>query len=294
MKRLYFLWIMLLTTFLLQAQTKEIDDLWRRQVKDGNESFVKSEHSTISVDSLSKLFDRQPAFGMYRDNYFITGIPTNEQITNTTADAKFQISISQRLVKSRLPFHVFLTATYSQKSFWNLYEYSCPFIDNNYNPALMLNKPLVINNRFKGMALLSIEHESNGQGDSLYSRSWNYVALTGSYFFNKRLSGQIKMWAGWMGDDNPDLLRYKGYGYVALNYRSANDRFWASVLLNPCKNFTSINSQIELNFKLQKKYNHYFFVQWYQGYAESLLEYNKYTSMIRAGVCIKPPLRNLY
>ncbi len=268
--------------------------MWRYQVDKDKYDIVRPSYLKINEDSLSALFDNQPSFGMYRDNYFITGIPTNEKVTKSTADGKFQISISQRLTKTSLPYNTFLMLTYTQKSFWKVYEKSSPFVDNNYNPALLLGKPLVFNNEFKGMAYFSVEHESNGQGDSLRSRSCNYLSLSGSYFFNKRISGQLKLWAGIMTKDNPDLLKYKGYSLLALNYRSANDRIWISVVLNPCKDFTNLNTQMEFNVKLNKKHNQYFFVQWYQGYAESLLDYNKYASMIRAGICVKPALRNLY
>ncbi|MDR0612698.1 MAG: hypothetical protein LBG45_04335 [Dysgonamonadaceae bacterium] len=58
------------------------------------------------------LLDRQPSFGMYRDNYVITGIPTNEKITKHTADIKFRISIRQRLTKTVLPVNTFLMLTF--------------------------------------------------------------------------------------------------------------------------------------------------------------------------------------
>ena len=64
--------------------------------------------------------------------------------------------------------------------------------------------------------------------------------------------------------------------------------------INPRKKFGDFNMQLELNFKLNSKSNQYLLVQWYQGYGDSLLDYNKYSSMIRVGICIKPPLRNLY
>ena len=49
-----------------------------------------------------------------------------------------------------------------------------------------------------------------------------------------------------------------------------------------------------VQFLFSSKSNQYLFIQWYNGYGESLLDYNKYSSMVRAGICIKPPLRNLY
>lgn len=40
-----------------------------------------------------------------------------------------------------------------------------------------------------------------------------------------RFSTEAKAWAGWIDKkENPRLLRYKGYGLIALNYQSADER----------------------------------------------------------------------
>lgn len=59
--------------------------------------------------------DSQPAFGIYDEMYFVTGIPLNHAVTQYTADAKVQISFRHRLTKSNLPFNTFLFYTYTQK-----------------------------------------------------------------------------------------------------------------------------------------------------------------------------------
>ena len=40
--------------------------------------------------------------------------------------------------------------------------------------------------------------------------------------------------------------------------------------------------------------NQYFFLQYYNGFGENLLEYNKFKSMIRIGFVIKPSDFSLY
>ena len=242
---------------------------------------------------ISKLLDRQSGFGMFRDNYIITGIPINQQINQTNADIKFQVSIRQRLLSNVMPFGSFLMLTYTQKSFWNFYEESHPFADNNYNPGLSLGKPIMVNNQLKGMALFAVEHESNGK-DSTYSRGHNYFVLTGIYFFNQRFSVQGKLWAGFLAPENKDLYVYRGNSSIALNYSSLNNKFWASVVVNPRKRIGDVNTQVELSLRLGKRTNQYLFLQWYNGYGESLLDYNRYISMLRLGICLKPPFRNLY
>jgi phospholipase A1 len=296
-RKAYIFWLFLISIYSIgnvYAQDKEVEELWKNQIDTGRVDFTKSMYLEIDEQQVLDLLDRQPSFGMYKDNYFTTGVPTNKKIDQYTADAKFQISIYQRLTKTVLPFNSLLMLTYTQKSFWDIYQESYPFADNNYNPGLALAKPLVVDNKLRGIGILAFEHESNGIGDSLQSRSWNYFVFTGTWFYNMYFSVQAKVWAGWASSDNPNLLDYRGYGLLAVNYRSKNDRLWISGIVNPRKKLTSFNTQLELNFKLAPKFNQYLFVQWYNGYGESLLEYNKYTSMIRMGICIKPPLRNIY
>jgi len=278
------------------AQIKEIEEMWKNQVESDTSKITlkKPVYLKISENEVLNLFNRQPSFGMYRDNYIITGIPIGKEINRFTTDVKFQISIQQRLTKSVLPLKSFLMLTYTQKSFWDLYADSAPFTDNNYNPGLTLVKPIISKEKLRGMALFALEHESNGK-DSTDSRSTNYFVLTGIYFFNESISVQGKLWAGWLGNENKDLYsKYRGYGLFVLNYRSIKDKFWISAVINPRGKIGNFNTQLELNFKLHPKENQYFFIQWYNGYGESMIKYKQYTSMLRIGICMKPPLRNLY
>ena len=44
------------------------------------------------------------------------------RVTKDNSDAKFQISLRHRLIKSILPLHTYLFLTYTQKSFWEIYK----------------------------------------------------------------------------------------------------------------------------------------------------------------------------
>ncbi|MDR1895858.1 MAG: phospholipase A [Prevotellaceae bacterium] len=284
-----------------RAQDRELREALPQQPDTGKFDFKKPLYMEIEENEIINLLDRQPNFGIYHDNYLITGIPTNKGINKYTADAKFQISIRQRLFKSLLPFNTILFLTYTQKSFWNIYEHSFPFKDNNYNPGLVFIKPVIHENQLRGVFNLALEHESNGK-DSLESRGWNHLVLSGVYFFNPCFSVQAKLWTGFLdrgekdlnGGGNPDLYKYRGYGLVAFYFRSLDDRFLVSATINPRNKIGRFNTELELNVKLNSKANQYFFIQWYNGYGESLLEYNRYSSMLRAGIAVKPPLRSLH
>ena len=88
-------------------------------------------------DSLYRAVESIPPFGIYKDNYIVTGTSfSGGRVTKDNSDAKFQISLRHRLIKSILPLHTYLFLTYTQKSFWEIYKDSKPFYENNYNPTL--------------------------------------------------------------------------------------------------------------------------------------------------------------
>lgn len=298
MKNIYTLVGILLLCFIGLNNASLAQNTEKKRMEEQRDSLahIVSEKVYLQIDEKNalKLFDEEPSFGIFRDNYFTTGIPVNQQINHKTADAKFQISIRQRLTKSILPFNTFLYVTYTQKSFWDIYRTSLPFRDNNFNPGLSIGKPIIRNNRLKGIAIFSFEHESNGR-DSIDSRDWNYFSFSFTHFFNMRFSAETKVWAGWVDkNENPKLLRYKGYGLLAINYQSADERLWCSLILYPRNKFINFNTITEFNYKLRKQDNQYLFIQFYQGYGENLLEYRKYKCMLRFGLCIKPRWFNYY
>ncbi len=246
-------------------------------------------------DSIIKAKEREPAFAAYKDNYYITVIPLNKSLNPQTADAKFQLSIRQRISNSVLPFNSFLYLTYTQKTFWNIYGESSPFRDSNYNPGIGVGKHIFNNGKFLGTAFVQIEHESNGQGDSILSRSWNYLSCAGKFFFNQLSSVQLKFWIPFVdGGANQDLLHYRGLCDFSFNTLSPNKLWWFTTDINPRKGFGNANINLSIGYRLSKKYNQYFYVQLYSGYCEGLLDYNKYSCMLRAGFCIKPDFFSSY
>ena len=248
----------------------------------------------IDEDSALKIIDRQPSFGLFRDNYFLTGIPLNRKINGDNADVKFQLSIRQRITQSILPFKTFLYLTVTQKTYWNLYQKSAPFRDMNLNPSISVGKILIRNNELKGVAALSLEHESNGR-DSLANRSWNMVSLSASFFFNPRFKIEGKLWAPfWIAPENSDIVDRRGIGYVELHYRSADERLWLSLQMNPRRKFGRINTVFEMHYKVGPKANQYWFLQYYNGYGESLMDYDRYVSMLRVGFSIKANFMSVF
>ena len=70
---------------------------------------------------------------------------------------------------------------------------------------------------------------------------------------------------------------------------SHNKRYGMAITVVKRKGWNlNFNTIIELNCRMFKQENQYLFLQYYNGYGESLIDYNRYHSRIRAGFVIKP------
>lgn len=247
-----------------------------------------------NADSVRAVLDKMPYFTLFRDNYFSGGIPLGTKPTGHNSDVKFQLSISQRLTKSKLPFDSYLFIQYTQKAFWDVFRESLPMRDLNFNPGIGLGHLIIRHNKYIGKAYLMLEHESNGR-DSIDSRSWNKITLSCALVLNDNWETQFKTWIPIIdGENNKDILKYNGIFQFAVNYRTCNKRLQIGALITQRKAWFGFNTQLELSYKFNKRENQFFFIQYYNGYGENLLEYNQYKNMLRVGFVIKPQDFSLY
>ena len=271
--------------------TKRIDLLIKERVLKERSSLE------ISEDDVRRKLDWTHSFGILKDNYFITGNPLNKQINVDNADVKYQISFRQRLSSSYLPFNTFVFISYTQKSFWSIYKKSSPFRDTNFNPGIGFGRYLISDdNNYMGSLFLQLEHESNGK-DSLNSRSWDFLSLSGKYYFNDRLFFRAKAWLPLVlliDNTNTDLLTYKGYGNFSLDYRTKNERWWFNANITPRDNLITMNTTLSAAFKVSKTFNQYLFFELYNGRGDSLLDYKQYDIKLRIGMCIKPDFFSVF
>lgn len=245
-------------------------------------------------DSIRTMIADAPMFGMFRSNYFVTGIPLDRPVGSRTADAAFRISIYLKCWQ--MSASTTLLFTYSQKSFWNIYEQSAPFRDTNFNPGLWVVWPVVRGDGLRGVLLGGVEHESNGR-DGTASRAWNYATVSYTCFAVPRWQFAARIWYGiYDREGNPNWFRYRGYGQLSAVYTSRNGRWEAALVVNPTGRFTSFNLTGECYWRLSRKPGSLpcLFVQAYSGYAESMIDYDRYTAMLRVGIAIKPFGLNFY
>ncbi len=248
-------------------------------------------HESLDADSIRYEIEHGSYFSLYKDNYFIAGtaIGGEGKPSNTNSDVKFQISIAQRLTKSTLPFGTYLYLFYSQKCLWNVFENSMPMRDLNFNPGIGLAKHLFVKNRYIGKVTFLVEHESNGR-DGIESRSWNKISLAGNIFIDPHIMVHGKIWIPIVdGQNNQDILDYSGIYQTGITMTSLNNRFGFALTLVKRRGWKpNYNSIWELNYRLFKNDNQFLFLQYYNGYGECLLDYNRFHSRLRIGLVIKP------
>jgi len=244
---------------------------------------------TNTRDSINNLLKEAPQFTIFKDNYFITGFQVNEPINSNNSDAKFQISIKDRLTNAVLPFNSFLYFTYTQKSFWNIYKNSSPFSENNYNPGMGLGKFYLNKHRLLNMVGIGLDHESNGK-DSIDSRSWNKVSFHYRIAFPGSITLAISTWIPFAyKSDNPDLIKYIGYFEANLIKKSRDNRFVVEITAKKGATWDNRGSfQTQFYYRIGKNNNQYLSLQYYTGYAESLLHYSESTNSIRIGLVFRP------
>ena len=243
----------------------------------------------FNADSIRRDFDSRPFFGLYKDTYFTMGTAVNTRPTQFNSDVKFQVSISQRLTKSVLPWHSYLFLFYTQKAMWNVFEESLPFHDLNFNPGIGLSKLIFSKGQLIGKATLLLEHESNGR-DGEASRSWNKISLCGSFYIDQNLMVHGKYWIPIIdGQLNKDILRYSGIYQAGLQFISPNKRWVFDATFVKRKGWNlSGNWIVNAGYRISKKDNQFLMVHFYNGYGENLLDYNKYHCRLRVGLLIRP------
>ncbi len=238
----------------------------------------------------------------YRSNYFLpftwNKTPNEEPVREADPDGRvlheevqFQISFKVKLWENLLGAEADLWAAYTQRSFWQFYDFddSSPFRETNFEPELLLNfrtdyRILGLRGRILGV---SLNHQSNGRSEPL-SRSWN--RLVGFAGFERGpflllLRGWYRIPESDRDDDNPGIERYLGYGEVegALFWKGVRFGLLFRNNLRGAGNRGAI--QLSSSFPLLSRVSGY--LLYYNGYGESLLDYNAHTSRFGAGFILK-------
>lgn len=211
-------------------------------------------------------------------------------------EAKFQLSMKFKLANDLLFRDDALYAGFTILSFWQVYNrsVSAPFRETDYEPELFWSVPLNWHPFDVDASVFSLgfSHQSNGRGGSL-SRSWNRVYANFTWEKNNFVFN-LKPW--WRipenekespldakGDDNPDIERYLGHFEFTSVYKSNNHEF-SLMLRNNLRNDNKGAVQLDWTFPLWRRIRGY--AQYFNGYGESLIDYDAQLQRIGVGVLL--------
>ncbi|WP_201587798.1 phospholipase A [Psychrobacter jeotgali] len=214
---------------------------------------------------------------------------TSNEMRNT--ELKFQISLKAKVAEDLFDTRSDLWFGYTQQSHWQVYneDNSRPFRATDYQPEIFLTQPVTANLPFGGrlrMLGVGAVHHSNGQSDPI-SRSWNRAYLIGGAEWGK-LTVIPRIWTRINNeskntDDNPDITDYMGHGDLTLLYDLPNQQSISSTLRYNTKTNKGA-AQIDYVYPLTKNVNG--FVQLFQGYGESIIDYNHENTAIGVGIVL--------
>ena len=232
------------------------------------------------------------AFSPNEPNYFSAG-------SSGETNAKFQVSLKFRLFNPNTwtPFLEKLYLAYSQTSIWALGTSSKPFYDSSYRPSAFFLDDDVSQWPFRNWSRLGFqagfEHESNGK-DAADSRSINTIFVRPTFtlpFWNDYfVSIAPKLYDYVEKEDNPDIAEYRGHGDYLIKVGKV-DGLQLATTLRKGTSKDPYSAQFDLSYPLKTatfgNLGGYLHLQFFDGYGESLLDYNRHVRpQFRIGLMI--------
>lgn len=245
---------------------------------------IVNEANIVAVDESGKNYSEgKGKLNPYKPTYFMLQLGTPDPRDQKQLYAKFQINIRQHLPSDYLYF------AYTFRALWSITEESAPFKDSTHNPEIFLD---INGKRLLKLGQIGIEHESNGKGGE-DSRSWNrayweprlvYNRPEGSLLGFDTISVLLKGWIKFKEgvSNNPDILDYYGNGEITIKLYGNEAQFAVKARKGLKKDYGNI--QAEFMRRISK--NICLYAQFWDGYGESLLDYNKRSTRYGIGISL--------
>jgi phospholipase A1 len=207
-------------------------------------------------------------------------------------EAQFQISIKTPLVVGLFDDSTDIFAAYTNHSFWQVYndDISAAFRETNHEPEMWVQ----FNPRWELLGIVNtsnmfgINHQSNGQSSDL-SRSWNRLFAT-LVFECGDVGLSVTPWyripESEDDDDNPDITKYMGHYEIGATYKW-DDHTFSLMTRNALEsNFHRGAVQFSWSFPMGDWPYLRGYVQYYNGYGESLIDYDQYVNRVGVGLSL--------
>ena len=210
-------------------------------------------------------------------------------------ETKFQVSLKFVVAENFVFDGLNLQFAFTSTSWWQSYNsaISAPFRETNYEPELIFayTKPWSLLGLPVKHGFVSLNHQSNGHSGIL-SRSWNRV-IGGLSFEHRRVVWQTQLW--WRfpedaktnpddpaGDDNPDIEKFMGHGQLSALWRLSRNHNLEVMLGNNPR--SDNKGAIEIGWSYPFTSHVRGFVQYFNGYGESLIYYNESSQRLSIGI----------
>jgi phospholipase A1 len=185
-----------------------------------------------------------------------------------------------------------LYGAYTNRSFWQVYNgaYSKPFRETNHEPEIwaQFGNDWTLFGFANTLNAVGLVHQSNGQGGVL-SRSWN--RLYANFIFEKgRWAISVKPWLRLdrhrSKDDNPDITDYLGHGELRLAYER-HGHVYSLMTRNQIESGFD-HGALEFSWSFPVFDYPYLkgYIQYFNGYGESLIDYDHRTNRIGIGIAL--------
>lgn len=233
---------------------------------------------------------RGKGLSLHKENYVLP-LTWSPDYYGDRSEVAFQVSFKQRLLVDKFYFG------YTQKSMWQAIDrdQSSPFRETNYNPEVFL-RLLPGDDLLRRWHLdrwgfdLGFEHESNGRSQP-ESRSQNrlYASAfrpTGDSLWHFRAWYRLpedpkKTPLSPIGDDNPRVDDFLGYGEVAYSRHFGGGYLWKTKVRG---NTNTGRGAVEMHLSRPSSDGDVFYVlTLFNGYGETLIDYDHSVTRIGLG-----------
>ncbi len=213
-------------------------------------------------------------------------------------EVKFQVSFKFPLTPPLYDGRLAVFFAYTGQSWWQAWnsERSSPFREYSHEPELFASWAPAI--RWLGwdwrVASAGFAHQSNGRSGA-FSRSWNRL------FAEMLLDRPGPWWVGirpwWRipestkpgpdsprGDDNPDITRFAGHGELRVGYAGLHN--WTLTMRRSLSSGGKGAIQLDYSRPTGFSPNLRWYLQYFDGYGENLLDYRTHLRRIGVGVML--------
>ncbi|MFT3929057.1 MAG: phospholipase A [Spongiibacteraceae bacterium] len=288
-----------------------------RQQHTADEPSVAIEHAAATAAQADGVVEKRLALERYshdnpfvltphRPNYLLPAVYTshpdrtslgdNEDLQHT--EVQFQLSLKVLVAENLIGRNGHLSFAYTNHSFWQAYnrDVSAAFRETIHEPELFItfeNNWEIFGARNSANQFI-LNHQSNGRDGEL-SRSWNRLMLNSIW----ERDNFVLSFMPWyrvpeddkdspddpVGDDNPDIEKYLGNFELRGIYQVEHGQTLSLMLRNNLRSDNKGALELGYSFPIGKtKLKGY--VKYFNGYGESLIDYNHHIQSIGLGFLI--------